>query len=370
MCLASAAGTVRVFFDAAGSAPPADSTGRAWMSPDYLQPPAWYNAPVVTVPRETWVTPCGSTGLSRWVAAFANTRPPTLADAYFRSEFTMPSGCTVESVTLSLSGDNIVEAWANGNFLGRYEGPYEGETGGSLLYTRCVNITVNPSFLRPGVNVLAFRLINQTTSHGLVFEMCASYRLPCGQPTSTWTPPAVPTATFTKTPTLTKTPIATWTKTATRTASWTPTRTGTPQPTVTFTNTATPTRTASATSTRTMSPTVTLTGTSTPTPTATKKPWHHGCPPVAYPNPCHGGKVRFYLPCGPYDRIECRISTLSMRCVHRRDTVLRENGEDALEWDLRDEQGHQVANGVYYATFRLFTGDKVEQHTCKVLILR
>lgn len=108
---------------------------------------------------------------------------------------------------------------------------------------------------------------------------------PAPQPTSTNTPPAVPspTGTDTPTPTSTQTPTPTATDTPTPTETRTPTLTPTQASTFTRTPTATGTGTPTPTKTQTLTSTPTRTRTVTPTPTRTpKKP---GKQPTRTPTP-------------------------------------------------------------------------------------
>ena len=74
--------------------------------------------------------------------------------------------------------------------------------------------------------------------------------------------------------------------------------------------------------------------------------------------------------CGPYERMECRIYSAGFRCVRQHKAVSKEFGEDALDWDLKDDHGNPVGNGLYYANFSLTFQGQVETYTCKIMVLR
>lgn len=80
--------------------------------------------------------------------------------------------------------------------------------------------------------------------------------------------------------------------------------------------------------------------------------------------------MKFDLGCGPYEHVDCRIFTTAFRCVHHHELVSQTSGQDALDWDLRDDEGHLAANGLYYAVFRLEKDGAVETFTVKVMVLR
>jgi len=227
-CRVSLSAQNRIFYDPAGAAPTVDLSGRDWKDPLYSEGAGWTPAVEVTSPPGEWALPCNGATPRRWISSCANALPPTLTDAFFRNTFTLPPGAAVTGpITLTLSADNVAEVWLNGNYLGLFEGPYEGD---SHLYGRCVDVTVDPSFLRPGVNALVFRLVNQMTYHGLSYEMCVTYSC-AGSPGPTGT--VTPSATSTPSVTMTSTHSPTWTPRASvepsltfvLTATYTPTPT-------------------------------------------------------------------------------------------------------------------------------------------------
>lgn len=358
VCRASVNGSADFYFDPANTAPPNDMGGKDWKDPAYLEGGAWKPAVEIQNPPGEWIVPCSLSGVNHaWIGTSADGLPPTLADAYFRTGFELPAGVTVFHPTLILSGDNLLEAWLNGHYLGKFEGPYIGD---SHLYDHCVTVTVDPAFLQAGPNALAFRVMNQMTFLGLTYEFCADFQAPCLQPTATptWTPTLTPSPTWT--PTMTWTPTATLSSTPSETFTETPTFTQTP----TFTPTLTPTLTS--TPTETLTPTVTF----TPTQTATPKPHDGPCQPRAYPNPSDGGPIRFDVVGGPYNKVEFKVYSVAARCLHQEDRTIRSANDETFQWNCGDDQGHPVGNGLYLAVFKCQRGEKAETHIAKVMVLR
>jgi hypothetical protein len=218
--------------------------------------------------------------------------------------------------------------------------------GDSHLYTRCAAVTVNPAWFQAGANVLAFRLINTLTFHGLTYECCLGFT--CSGAPLTATP------TFTPTNTNTITPTGTW-------ATWTPT----------FTPTLTPTITPTPTGTwLTSTPTYTYTSTpGSPTATPTRTP-EHVCHPVPYPNPSHGDPVKFNVGGGPYDDVHVDVYTTSFRkiCSQKHDCKGLE--EEDVQWDCKDDKGAPAANGLYFVNIKTNQHGLVRTYIQKVLILR
>jgi flagellar hook assembly protein FlgD len=48
----------------------------------------------------------------------------------------------------------------------------------------------------------------------------------------------------------------------------------------------------------------------------------------------------------------------------------RTSGVRTFEWDLRDELGAGIANGVYFYRFRVFQGSRQQERTGKLAVLR
>jgi mannan endo-1,4-beta-mannosidase len=178
-----------------------------------------------------------------------------------------------------------------------------------------------------------------------------------------------PTDTFTATPTDSTT--ATTTSTSSLTNTWTPTGTPTPTRTSADTFTATktstpvppsPTFTYTGTSTWTFSPTDTTISTPLP-PTITPTP---GVGPVLCPNPVTGpGPMRLIWNLERPSYIRVRWYTLSFRKVFEVSYPMVQGSVD-IPFDLRDQNGIALANGLYY----LFIETNAGKWTKKCLILK
>ncbi len=385
LCLTGVPAENPVFYDMnVWGSPPADGGGKAWYEAGYIPGTVWKNAEIVSMPPGPWVAPCGTSGSNPgWIAPFSSGLPPNLAPFFVRNEFALPTGTTISSVNFTVSGDNEVEVWLNGTIVDYLTGPWMGD---SHLYSRCATVTVDPALFHDGVNVLAFRVVNQYTYHGLTYEMCVNYTCDAGAPILT--PTFTRTPTFTTSPTPTRTPSFTTTTTSTTTptdtvtstptSTPTDTATATPTDTLTSTPTFTPTDTPSATpsSTPTDSPTVTPTQTPVPTstPTPTKTPNNHcGCHsknPVAYPNPHNGkGSMYFAMDGGIYGAVSLTVYSVSNRRLYRQ-TVRQAGPVEELVWNLRDDQGSLLSNGLYYAVIDMEQAGNHRRFINKILILR
>jgi uncharacterized repeat protein (TIGR01451 family) len=212
--------------------------------------------------------------------------------------------------------------------------------------------------------------------------------------TNTFTATRTATRTFTPTPTLppgttvVETPTYSYTPTPTDsfTPSYTPTHTpppgpspDTPTPTYTFTSTF------SMTFTYTFTPTPTFTFTETPTEaTATAVPTGatpFGTPtrtPIAppgggitvsdpYPNPPKdGGTVYIEVVGGDGSSLRWTVYSTALRKI--REGSLRTQGRTVLAWDLKDQKGKPVANGIYHVVLRPQEGEPPILR--KVIVLR
>ena len=332
ICLVSDTTNNQVFFDANNSVPANDASSRDWKNPDYTTGVSWVSARAVTQPPGEWIAPCSSTGANRtWIAPFDSGLPPTLADTYFRNSFTLPGGVSITSVNMSLSADNSVEVWLNGNYLGLFTGPIIGD---SHLYGRCAPVTVNPSFFRAGTNVLAFRLINTMTYLGMTYECCLGFTCSGAPLTPTWTTTNTPTSTYTptNTPTITPTPTGTW-----QTSTPTPSPTNSPTPTITVTPSNTPEKV---------------------------------CDPVLFPNPTNGEPVKFHCGGGPYENIEVNVYTTALRKVCHKKHVCNGLEEEDVTLDLKDDHGDELANGLYFVDVETHKKGLVKKYVKKCLKLR
>lgn len=197
-----------------------------------------------------------------------------------------------------------------------------------------------------------------------------------GTPTPTSTPTDTPTFTPTDTPsetpsftpsdTLTFTPTDTPTFTPTPTPSNTPTLTPTNSPTLT--NSFTPTSTFTFTSTPSATPSATSTVSSTPSPTRTPE---KTCNPIPHPNPCDGkSHVKFNCGGGPYEKIDVHIYTTGYRKIRHHQHVCKGQEEEDVDWDVKDDHGDELANGLYYAVIETSSHGNVKKYVRKCLILR
>lgn len=152
----------------------------------------------------------------------------------------------------------------------------------------------------------------------------------------------------------------------------TPTPTFVPvQPTATSTVTSTPTvipATPTGTATATHPPSV-------PTMTPTEPSTGRRCrmqQPIAFPNPCRGGQVRFRCPgLAAGDAVRMTVFSSSGRKIREESFYCpsdpSKDGFDVV-WELKDRSGDPVSNGLYHVRFTQngFNG----HHICKVVILR
>jgi beta-glucanase (GH16 family) len=190
-------------------------------------------------------------------------------------------------------------------------------------------------------------------------------------PTATNTFSSTPTDTHTDTPTHTNTFTATNTFTSSPTNTNTFTATATFTPTATFTVTHTPTQTYTATNTATRTPTLTLTPTLTPSPTITPTVTPTETPEVvifaSYPNPTSGSPISFPVQVQGQSEVTLDVFTLAFRKISSQVTEV--NGNQTLQWDLKDISGIPAANGVYYARISV-RGSQSVTKILKIMILR
>jgi len=192
-------------------------------------------------------------------------------------------------------------------------------------------------------------------------------------PSPTVTAPGSLTRTATPSPTATQTstPTETWTPTGTDTTTPTPSSTATPTPTQTSTPTETwtptGTDTATTTPTETATPTSTASGTPTPTLTVTSTPTVPKCHRPCHPNPC-SERVTLYAEGHRNGTAKCCIFTTSGRLVAKKSCKLNER--DRFDWDLRDEKGCPVANGLYLAVITVQDYQGQRKSVDKVCVLR
>lgn len=192
-----------------------------------------------------------------------------------------------------------------------------------------------------------------------------------GTPSLTATPTTTPsftkTVTLTVTPSATKTPtlIPTASPTGTMAASATPTALATATPSPTLTMTPIPTQTASATASPTPLPTNSPTGTLTATPIPTMSFTDISAP---YPNPTSGGPVTIQLNLSGSYQVKWDIFTTAFRRIAGQSSNSLPG--NTLIWNLKDPEGQEAANGIYY--WRVELKDAGGSHTrlVKILVLR
>jgi len=202
---------------------------------------------------------------------------------------------------------------------------------------------------------------------------------PTNTPTSTLThtptntPTNSPTSTVTNTPTntLTFTATDTPTKTSTNSPTNTPTNTPTATATNTKTNTATltPTNSATSTATNTLTPSATPTLTRTPTITPTYTPTLSSVVVIAqpFPNPSTGAPISFNISVPGESTVTMDVFTLAFRKIASQTKQIF--GEQTFQWDLKDNSGTQVADGLYYVRIHI-SGPLSSTKIFKVMILR
>lgn len=187
---------------------------------------------------------------------------------------------------------------------------------------------------------------------------------PTHSPTNTATSTPTPTNTVTDTPTLT--PTATATNTATHSPTTTPTNTRTNTPTSTTTgtptNTFTPSATATVTHTFTITPTASPAGTSALSPTASVVDIS-----APYPNPSRGSPISFNVSVPGVSTVTMDVFTVTFRKITSQTWQI--DGDQTLQWDLKDISETLAANGLYYIRIRV-TGVQSSAKILKVLILR
>jgi len=89
-----------------------------------------------------------------------------------------------------------------------------------------------------------------------------------------------------------------------------------------------------------------------------------------YPNPVDGDITTFYFFVGDVaDRYELKIYTVAGRLIKTFKGGLT-SGVRTFEWDLRDERGSGIANGVYFYKFSVAQGGNVQEKTGKMAVLR
>jgi hypothetical protein len=177
--------------------------------------------------------------------------------------------------------------------------------------------------------------------------------------TDTYTITNTPTNTFTFTSTMTVTPTYTFTNTPVFTNTFTITNTPTATSTYTLTNTPTDTTTNQPTSTKTGTPTATVTS----TPTISTVPVVSN----GFPNPSQGSPVTFQVQSPSPSRVVLEVFTLAFRKIATQNMQI--NGNQTIQWNLKDNKGVRVADGMYYVRIQI-TGSKSTTKVIKILVLK
>jgi len=278
---------------------------------------------------------------------------------------TIPAGITYLAGSAQPTAQMLPGTMIGWDFTGNLNGAIGGllfEGTGSVKWTGVVNCASSSPL---NVGRLGAEVPDMTIDSNAV-----TLQVACVSPTVTFTPTETlsPTVTFsatsTYTPTLSSTPTATTSPTETRTPTLTPSATPTPTITSTRTATATPTQTK----TPTQSPTITLTPTVTQTPTIT---------PTLIPasfylsrNVVHVGEVPpiyalYVIP--ESGRVALKIYNTAGELVRvLRDGYSEAGKEHRTAWDLRNENGEEVAAGVYIIQYIA----PLKASTYKFIVLR
>ncbi|MDP2808146.1 MAG: FlgD immunoglobulin-like domain containing protein, partial [bacterium] len=91
---------------------------------------------------------------------------------------------------------------------------------------------------------------------------------------------------------------------------------------------------------------------------------------ACYPTPVDGNYATFYFFVGDQaDRYELKIYTVAGRLIKTFNGGYA-SGVKTLRWDVDDDSGQRVANGVYFYTLQVWNGDKQQKKTEKLAVLR
>jgi len=88
---------------------------------------------------------------------------------------------------------------------------------------------------------------------------------------------------------------------------------------------------------------------------------------VPYPNPSVGGPVYFRVAGGPYDSVTLSVYTVASRRIFFSQETLTNGG---FSWDLLDQAGGALSNGVYWAVIETTQGGSKQKYTRKILVLK
>jgi hypothetical protein len=88
---------------------------------------------------------------------------------------------------------------------------------------------------------------------------------------------------------------------------------------------------------------------------------------LPYPNPSNGAPITIKVSTPEQSSVTMEIYTLTFRKIKSQEDTIY--GSQNLRWDLKDDAGVQVANGVYYVRIKV-AGNKPVTKFDKILILR
>lgn len=89
-----------------------------------------------------------------------------------------------------------------------------------------------------------------------------------------------------------------------------------------------------------------------------------------YPNPVNGKATTFYFYVGDIaDRYELKVYTVAGRLI-KSFFGGTTSGVKTFDWDLNDESGNLIANGVYFYSVKVFKDERMAEMTGKMAILR
>ena len=91
---------------------------------------------------------------------------------------------------------------------------------------------------------------------------------------------------------------------------------------------------------------------------------------ACYPTPVDGSYATFYFFVGDHaDKYELKVFTVAGRLIKTFNGGYA-SGVKTLRWDVDDDSGQKVANGVYFYTLQVWNGDKQQKKTEKLAVLR
>jgi hypothetical protein len=92
---------------------------------------------------------------------------------------------------------------------------------------------------------------------------------------------------------------------------------------------------------------------------------------ACYPTPIDGDYATFYFFVGDHaERYELKIYTVAGRLIKTFKGGYVSGRKDNLRWNIDDDSGQRVANGVYFYTLQVWNGDKQQKKTEKLAVLR